>query len=136
MKHLSAEHLLDIVRHLRSDLDSASQRRRQPRVGLRHTVRVIPCDEAQTPLADDGCRAWVRDVSRRGLGLLVNDEFTLGRTALLEISSEQNESPAYLLGRVVRCEALSQDHFHVGIELILDTPQDVMASYTKQLTAA
>ncbi|MEM8874166.1 MAG: PilZ domain-containing protein [Planctomycetota bacterium] len=134
MKHLSAENLLEIVRSLRSDVDQA-QRRRQPRVGMRHTVRLIPCDPAQIPLPEHAERAWVRDVSRKGLGLLVGQTFELDQTVLLEISSDTHGGIAHLLGRVVRCEEISSDNCHVGIELILDTPQDEIAKLTDRIPA-
>lgn len=135
MKHLSAENLLEIVRSLRSDVDK-TQRRRQPRVGLRHTVRIIPCDASQIALPELAERAWVRDVSRRGLGLLVGRSLMIGQTVLLEISSETSGGLAHLLGRVARCEALNSEQHHVGVELILDTPQDVIADYAKRVAAA
>ena len=135
---LTAEQLLDIVRDLKGD--PAQRRRLLPRVGLRSTLRLWPCD-AKRHTSKEPVVLRLRDISRRGMGAISPASLDVGNPVLLEVPYEMQEGTMWVLGRVVRSTAQRAAHGDrnadkghlVGIELMLDTPRALLDVYVQRV---
>ena len=111
---LTAEQYEQIVRQLRSERPAGrgSERRGSPRVGLRAQVRLIECrtgGEAST------LTAWVRDISDKGIGLLLPQSVSPGTYLVLSLPTGKRKNATLdLLFLSVRCEALNNEQFSIG----------------------
>ena len=121
---------MDIVRDLRGD--PTLRRRTLPRVGLRHTLRLWPCD-AKRHTSKDPVVLRLRDISRRGLGAVSPTSLDVGNPVLLEVPYETQEGNLWVLGRVVRSQAQREKGHLVGIELMLDTPKALLDVYVSRV---
>jgi len=114
----------EILQSLRCDR-RANDRRRHPRVGLRARVSLATlsrCDEPQ--------RAWMRDLSEGGAGLLVSEELKPDQAILLDVPVTSTHTVAVRC-RVVHCEKFG-GFWRAGVEFInkpwRDTKNTVIGS--------
>lgn len=127
---LTAEQLLEIVQDLRGD--PAQRRRNLPRVGLRHSVTIWPCD-AKRHTSKDAVQLRLRDISRRGLGAVATNALDVGNPVLLDLPREETGERMWVLGRVVRSQQQQDKSYLVGIELMLDTPRPLLDVYINRV---
>jgi hypothetical protein len=116
---LTTAQLEEILSGLKSDKPKlGAERRRQPRLDVRGRIRVVPNQATPGGGPTDQFEAWVRDVSRGGIGLLcprllcAGDRFTarFARPGGDEITME------YV---VSRCTKLPTGEFSVGARLVV-----------------
>ena len=129
---MTAEQLMAIVRGLKGD--PAGRRRTLPRVGVRHTLRLWPCD-AKRHTRKDPVVLRLRDLSRRGLGALSPAALDVGNPVLLEVPYGGREGTLWVLGRVVRSAAEKGRGHLVGVELMPDTPRPLLDVYVNRVLA-
>jgi len=107
---LSAELFEEISQALRSDLKAGRDQRIEPRVGMSGEVTLISRGE-------DGllhqARVRVRDISRSGLGLYINNRFTADQSFVIELQSTAGE-PIWLICVAAYCREAESDGFIVG----------------------
>ena len=96
---LTAEMYEQIVRSLRSDVRTVQDRRKNPRVGLRARINIVPLDENRHP-AEPTC-VWVRDVSAGGFGLVVREMLDSGQLLIVRLE-RRDEAPLSLLCEVAQ----------------------------------
>jgi hypothetical protein len=97
---LTAQMFEDIVRSLRADLRTASDRRRYPRVGLRAKLNIVPLDQHRQPAPQ--CCVGVRDLSAGGFGLIVQQPLELGQLFVARLERRGDEEPLSILCEVVQ----------------------------------
>ena len=97
---LSADTYEQIVRTLRSDASTPTERRKHPRVGMRAKITVIPLTPAGQPGKAD--TVWVRDISDGGIGLVAGRAMKRGSLFVVQFSKHNNEARS-LLCQVVQC---------------------------------
>jgi len=109
---LTAERFAQIIGALRSDAKCGrdSERRRNPRVGLRAQVLIAIRDREGVV---NRALTWTRDVSVGGIGLMMSKPVALGTYFLAHL--EGRDGSTDVLYQVVRCyPGPSKDIFHVG----------------------
>src|SRR5438105_14455267 len=79
---LTAKNLSELIQSLRSNVPGTSQKRIQPRVGIRLKVELVLLDP-KTGFGSERIAAWVRDISAGGIGLLCDRGFKAGETFVL-----------------------------------------------------
>jgi hypothetical protein len=109
---LTAERFAQIIGALRSDAKCGrdSERRRNPRVGLRAQVLIAIRDKEGVV---NRTVTWTRDVSVGGIGLMLSKPVAMGTYFLAHL--EGRDGSTDVLYQVVRCyPGPSKDIFHVG----------------------
>lgn len=112
---LRAEQYRQIVAQLRSERAArrgrTGERRGAPRVGLRATVRVIPCRTGTAARVEP---AWVRDISAEGIGLIFHEAVAPGTYVVVSLPAGEAMPPLDILFLVVRCTDLGGGQFSLG----------------------
>ncbi len=126
--NLTAEAMLSIARTLTGDT-MRGQRRRLPRVGMGHVLHLIPVAEADDDFDPPApFQARLRDLSRRGIGVMAPMELAEGQAVLMALPHEVGRGVYHLLARVIRCETIA-GHHHVGLEVLIDAPRATVDRY-------
>lgn len=113
-RHLSAELFAQVLATLKSDDAKDRNRRRAPRVGLRARVMVLPMltsDECSKPLA-----AWLRDLSRDGIGLLIDQPLNAGIKVRIVLPRQFGEviRVEYL---IMHCREVTRGRYAIGARM-------------------
>lgn len=71
-------------------------------------------------------RAWIVDLSLRGVGMQISRSLPLGEHVVITMRSSDSGKLYELSGVVVQCHALHHGEWHIGCELNLPlTPEDL-----------
>ena len=118
---LTAKSLGELVKSLRSSPRGSSEKRQEPRVGVRTRVELLLLDP-KTGFGAARVSAWVRDVSAGGVGLLCERPFKLGETFDLIVKGEgDNEERIACVMRY--CGAVGTDLFRLGAKFVNFDPK-------------
>ena len=100
-----------------SKLD-ADERRRAPRIELRHKLRVLLVGDPNNPSAD----VELRDISVRGLKFVTNKPLPRGRQFILAVPQLSGD-PQLLLCTIVHSEVTDDAQIAVGAEFTCPLPR-------------
>jgi Tfp pilus assembly protein PilZ len=71
-------------------------------------------------------RAWIIDLSQRGIGMQMNRPLELGRHVIIVMRTNDNTRSMEFSARVVRCHPLPQGDWQIGGEFSVPlTPEDL-----------
>ncbi len=148
---MTAEHLLEVLRSLRSDgiharsgqAGSGLRRRKLPRVGLRQRVTILPlpADEGHPAVADHmkltpgghaSMMVRVRNIAPSGLGIICNTPMAIESRFLLVLPRERG-GIVHLLGQVKRCRPLDADTWDVGVQIRLDATPTELSDHVRSI---
>ncbi len=104
-----------ILHRLKSDTHQDKESRynpRVPRVGLRMQVAIVPCVEGAAP---EEQIAWMRDLSRTGIGLVHDRPMWPGTFFLANFS--KGTATLTAVYRVIHCAPEGETHFRIGAAL-------------------
>lgn len=120
---LSASQFLRIIDTLKSDPQLG--RRRNPRVGLRAKVNMVPCVE-KGPV--QRFEVWVRDLSVEGVGFVHCDELDAGSFVVLHFPAK-DDTGISVLCQVMRSHRIGPKSVDIGarIDHVL-TPEELLAA--------
>jgi hypothetical protein len=125
---LSAKQLADILTSLRSGAGSGrakgSEKRSQPRIGVRYRTTIRPLVAAGLSLAP--VRAFVRDVSAVGVGLSVPMRLTPGNSLIILLPRAVG-GPLELACLVRACVSVGKDLHQVGVTFV-QSLDDIIAA--------
>ena len=118
---LSAERYEQILDKLKSDSQAGKDRRNEPRVGLPGETPLVGVSQTGKRIADT---VRVRDVSRRGIGLIANQMLPAKQRFMLQLQYE-NGKPLWLVCCATNCRPIDGGRFVVGarVEQLLRADQ-------------
>jgi hypothetical protein len=111
---LSAEMYEQIVAGLKSDSHRDKDKRREPRVGMAGEVDFVTVDDAGKRIAGS---VKIRDVSRSGVGLLVNQRIAPQQRFVVQLASFNGE-PIWLVCISAYCRPIDGGRFSVGARIM------------------
>ena len=113
--------LNDLLRSLRSSPKQATEKRTQPRVGMRLRARAVVA--GATAIDQPPIEVWLRDISAGGLGILCNQPFARGDTVrvILAENSDTNtggsgDDPDLLPCTVAYCRRVGTGLYQIGLK--------------------
>jgi hypothetical protein len=104
---LTRETFVEILETLRSNCPSATDHRRQPRVGVTRQVEII------LPGRTDPIIARIRDISQGGVGILSHLEMSRGTEFIVTLYGHDG-SPHFLQCRVCHARRVATGLFQIG----------------------
>jgi hypothetical protein len=104
----TARYLSDLIRSLRSHNNSAMDKRKSPRVGMRARVEIWHGSLGQMSV-------WMRDLSAGGANLAVPVNMNVGDELHLLLAPGSPGDPEKLGCRVMHCRKLATNMFAVGV---------------------
>jgi hypothetical protein len=104
---LTSEMLTEVLMALRSNPPASSDKRQQPRVGLRVQVQII------LPPSAEPCSVRLRDISEGGIGLLTEMALDDGQELILLLQGKDG-APKFLRCAVTHCRKAGSSHYSVG----------------------
>lgn len=107
---LTAETFDELIRSLRSNAPAGSEKRRQPRVGLRVRAEVMVRDPA-TGFGGERAEITIRDISAGGVGLLVPRPIDAGQRFSLVLDGAASRSVRCV---VMHCRSVGANLFRIG----------------------
>ena len=119
---LTAKNLSELIQSLRSNVPGGSQKRIQPRVGIRLKVELVLLDP-KTGFGSERIAAWVRDISAGGIGLLCDRGFKAGEPFDLIVQGEEGAEervPCF----ISYCREVGTDLFSIGAKFQDYKPKD------------
>jgi hypothetical protein len=118
--NLSHERFVRVLASLKTDDGVATENRQHPRVPLRSTVLMAPCDNGQVGPA---LAVRLQDVSSGGASLHVFHPMASGQQFVIELPENQTdneEAPAVLriLVRVAHCKQVAEHQYLAGLQFV------------------
>jgi len=110
---LTEDRFKSILGALRGDAH-AGDKRRQPRVGISCTVRLLPADNDKPAVPRT---ARVRDIAKSGLGLILPRPLALGRRLLVQLPTLEDRA-MLILCQVCHCSSLDKAYYTVGLSFL------------------
>jgi hypothetical protein len=110
---LTAKNLGELIKSLKSSPRGTTEKRVEPRVGVRVKVELLLLDP-QTGFGAGRVSAWVRDVSATGVGLLANRPFKTGEAFDLLAEGDRDGEEERIACTIAYCRAVGTDVFRVG----------------------
>jgi hypothetical protein len=105
---LTAEMLSEVIEALRSNAPAGTEKRKQPRVGLRLQVPVL------LPGSSKPSTARLRDVSEGGVGLLTHEPVE-NRGQIVLLLHDRDGIPRFIRCIVCYCRKVASNLYSVGV---------------------
>jgi hypothetical protein len=118
--NLSHERFIRVLASLKTDDGVAIENRHHPRVPLRSSILMAPCDNGQLGPA---LTVRLQDVSSGGASLHAFHPMTVGQQFVIELpenNTDAEESPAMLriLVRVAHCKQIAEHQYLAGLQFV------------------
>jgi hypothetical protein len=109
---LTAGLFAEIISSLTSDVmvGRAFEKRLAPRAGLRMQLAIVAVKEG---VRDPPISVWVRDISRKGIGLVCTQMLPVGSHFIAQFP-QANAELLSVTFRVVQCRSLAKGLFQIG----------------------